>query len=389
MARKQHVRLAATLALAGAWLPPLAVHPAGVSAQVLFTDDFEHGLAQWRLLGPPGAAIRASGDAGHGQVLVLRPNGDVVALMRGSESWTDVRIEGEMLFPEDVDDYLGLVYRHATRGERQDFGLIYVKGNDGYLQANPHRDFNVSRTLYPELRTPLAGPSAVVTGQWQRFAIEVVGAAAHVYVGATTVPQMTVEGFEGTRGAFGLQPRSVGGPVWVDRVSVRPIARFSYDGPPVPAPAYDPASLITDWRVAGPFPRTRDALAQRPDDEGAAWRAAAVDRRGAVVTGRMVDYHGPETVAYLRTSLPSATAREAQLELSTVDDLTVWLNGDFVTFVERQPAAWFDVGRTAAHAGRRVPLSLRAGANVVVIRVRGGVYATGGFFARLDTGGER
>jgi hypothetical protein len=45
--------------------------------------------------------------------------------------------------------------------------------------------------------------------------------------------------------------------------------------------------------------------------------------------------------------------------------------------------------RTPAHAGRRVPLDLARGANEVVVRVRGGVYASGGFFARVMPGGER
>jgi hypothetical protein len=35
------------------------------------------------------------------------------------------------------------------------------------------------------------------------------------------------------------------------------------------------------------------------------------------------------------------------------------------------------------HAGQSVPISLRSGQNDIVIRVRGGVYATGGFFARV------
>ena len=32
----------------------------------------------------------------------------------------------------------------------------------------------------------------------------------------------------------------------------------------------------------------------------------------------------------------------------------------------------------------RIPLPLRAGANELVIRVRGGVYASGGFYARIE-----
>lgn len=67
-----------------------------------------------------------------------------------------------------------------------------MNGNDSYAQANPHFDTNVGRTLYPEMRAPLAGASEVRVGHWQRFALEVVGGVAHLYVGDTTLPSMTV-----------------------------------------------------------------------------------------------------------------------------------------------------------------------------------------------------
>jgi hypothetical protein len=44
----------------------------------------------------------------------------------------------------------------------------------------------------------------------------------------------------------------VGGDVWVDNVTATEIDRFSYGGPPVPAPAYDPDALATRWEVVGP-----------------------------------------------------------------------------------------------------------------------------------------
>jgi hypothetical protein len=363
---------------------------ASAAPATIFAADFERGLAAWELLGPTGVAIRDSGDPDHGGVLELTPNGDVVALIRGSDLWDGVRLEGDMRFPTDLDNYLGFVYRHTRHGRRQDFGLIYVKGNDGYLQVNPHRDFNVSRTIYPELRSPLTGAATVTTGQWQRFAIEVVGRAVHVYIGGAATPQLTFDGFEGERGAFGLQPRSVGGTVWVDNLRVTRQPALSYSGPPVPLPAYAPESLITAWRVAGPLAATDDRTAQRPDAPGVTWRPLATDHRGAVVTGRIVDYHGPHTVAYLRTSFTAPADGRVVLEVSTVDDLAVWLNGAFEGFVPRQDAAWFDVGRTPAHAGRLIPLTLRAGTNDVVLRVRGGVYASGGFVARLvaNQGGQ-
>jgi hypothetical protein len=327
--------------LASLVLLAAAVLKSQVGSDVVFSDTFDHGLARWRVVGD-GVRIRHSDDPTHGRVLELSPNGDVAAWLPGSDRWGRLRMEGEMLFPTDVDNYLGFIYNFRQRGSRLDFGLIYVKGNDSYLQANPHRDFGISRTIYPEMRAPLAGPSAVVTGRWQRFAIEVDRRICHVYVGDTRTPQMTFEHFELESGAIGLQPRSVGGDVWVDNVAVRQIPRLSYAGAPVPVVHYKPEALLRDWQVAGPFDRTRDDVARRP--ESATWRPLATDARGAVVTGTLVDYHGPNTVAYFRTQIVSASPADRQLQVSTADDL---------------------------------------GVNDLVIRVRGGVYATGAFYARV------
>lgn len=346
--------------------------------RVLFTDAFDAGLGGWEVHGTDAVRVRPSGDAAHGHVLELTPNGDVLALIRGSERWAGVRLEGEMRFPTDVNNYLGLAWGAARTGARWDFGLIYVKGNDGYLQLNPHRDFNVSRLLYPEFRTTLRGPSAVETGVWQRFAIEVVGADVHVYVGATTTPQMTYRDDERREGRLGLQPRSIGGAVWVDNVTVRAIDRLSYGGPAVPEVRYAPDGLVTAWQIAGPFTETRDDVARRPG-AGVAWRPVATDARGAVVTGRDVDTHGPRTVAYYRAHLPPTASA---LVFATIDDLTVWVNGHFEMFVPRQDAAWHDVHVNAAHAGFPLALPPSANGHDVVVRVRGGAYASGGFFAR-------
>jgi hypothetical protein len=362
--------------------PPALMQSTAPAPSALFADDFEHGLDRWDVIGRNAVAIAASGDPRHGSVLVLMPNGDAAALVRGSEAWGAVRVEGEMMFPSPIDNYLGFLYHFTARAGRRDFGLIYVKGNDSYMQVNPHRDFNVSRLIYPEFHVPLAGQSAVVTGQWQRFAFEVAGPAAHVYIGGATTPHVTFAGFEGRRGAVGLQPRSVGGPVWVDNIAIRAIPRLSYSGPAIPSITYTPGALLTNWEVAGPFDRTNDALAI--ESASPVWTRFATDERGCIVTGRVVEYHGTNTVAYFRTVVESARDEEAQLHLSTADDLAVWVNGVFASFVSRQDAAWHDLAVNAARPVRRVPLDLKRGRNEIVVRARGGVYASGGFFARIS-----
>jgi hypothetical protein len=318
--------------------------------------------------------------------MLLEPDGDdVLAVIKGSEAWTGVRLEGEVLFPTSESNYLGVAYNLQRRGERVDFGLVYIKGNDSYLQANPHRDFGVSRTLYPEYNAPLTGARAIVTGRWQHFQVEVVDGVCHFYVGDMVTPAMTFPHFEHKTGAVGLQPRSVGGPVWVDNVTAAPLDSLSYSGEPTPSSfAYAPQSLQTTWEVAGPFASNNDAIARGEVADRTVWRPFKTDSRGAVVTSMVTDFHGPHTVAYFRTSVDAAAAGAAALRISTIDDLALWVNGRFAWFIPREAAAWFDGATNPKHAGQRIPLDLRSGVNELVLRVRGGSYATGGFFGRIE-----
>ena len=80
----------------------------------------------------------------------------------------------------------------------------------------------------------------------------------------------------------------------------------------------------------------------------------------------------------------SPAAGPAVLHLSTVDDLAVWINGRFHSFVKREGLAWWDFWFNEEHGGQRIPFDLQEGANEIVIRVRGGAYASGGFFARVE-----
>lgn len=350
------------------------------SDPIAFTDNFEHGLSGWEIYGDDSARIVESGDSAHGRVLVLHPVGDAYALVKGTSAVRGLRLEGDVLFPTETDNYLGVVYNFRRTGRRTDFGLIYIKGNDSYLSVNPHRDFNVGRTLYPEYQTPLKDAAAIHTNKWQHFKVEVIGSTCHFYVGDMTTPQLTFDDLELTQGSIGLQSRSVGGDVWVDNVKVTTIAHPSYEGRR-PGLTYEPHSLLTAWEVSGPFPETQDGLA-RHSGEGK-WRPYPTDTRGAVITAKTVDYHGPRTVAYFRSQVHSDTEREAFLEFSTVDELGMWLNGRFWWFVPRTNAMWYDFATNPKHQGQRIPVTLHTGDNEIVLRVRGGIYASGGFMVWL------
>ncbi len=387
MAARWQVKGVLFLALSQTMLPSATRGQAGA---VVFADDFEGDLSQWTFPKGSGHRLVASGDARHGTVLSLQTHDRiVVALMRGSETWGDVRIEGDVLFPQDVHNYLGFVYGFVDSGRRTDFGSLYIKGNGSYIRANPHHDMNVGRTLYEELRTPLTGVAAIEIGRWQHFALEVVEGEAHLYVGDMVRPQITFPFYEGPRGAFGFKPRNPGGEVWIDAVRVTAIDGFTYTGTPIPDIAYDTGGLLVDWQVLGPLTRSypdvettpfQADLALREGDSTVRWRPLKADRRGAVLTGTVTDYEGPRRVAYLRATVMSDVEEEVPFSLSSVDELALWINGRFVGFVSRSTTAWWDFRTNEDHRGIRGSVRLRQGENHILVRVVGGTYATGGFF---------
>lgn len=374
---------------AGTGFAPLSADPEqrdfGSATEVLFRDDFEAGLGRWddRSRGNE-EIVKLGGDRGN--VLRLSADGDVHVLIPGSERWGDVVVEGDFQFPEPGDSYLGLMYNYRETAGRSDFGLVYVKfGRRVYLQPNPHRDYNVTRTFYPELAVTLSGDAAVRAGEWQRFRMEVVSGVAHVYIGPGNVPQLTFMIPEAGPGRLGFQPRSVGKAVLLDNIVVRRLDRHSYQGPPIPAPDYQRGRELA-WQAAGPYDRTRDAIVSDSVEYSDVWRAFEADSRGAIETARLLDFHGPNTVAYLRTRVHADSSGPAILRLSSVDDVALWVNGRFEGFYYRQDQAWHDHDRNDAHAGTAIRIRLNRGQNVIAVRVRGGTYAAGGFFAALDRG---
>lgn len=390
MGRRSLVSLSLIVAVAHV---PLAGQSTQTSRDApIFVEDFEGGLERWTF--PFGSSHRLV-ETGTEQnaALALRVQSlPVYALMDGSDAWPNVRVEGKVLFPDTADSYLGFIYRYRDDGRRTDFGSLYIKGNDSYVQANPHHDTNVGRTLYPEMRVALTGDAAIRIGAWQRFALEVVGSRAHLYVGPSGRPVMTLPFGGEWSGAFGFKPRNPGAEVWIDDIRVEAIDDFSHEGPPVPDPRYGMADWIRDWQVLGPLTAHapeieagafRRSAVVRDDGRSVAWRPLEADARGAIFSGRVTEFRGGRRVAYFRAGIEAETAGRATLELASADDLAIWVNGEFIGFAGRQGAAWWDAATGSAHAPLRVTVDVRAGTNDLLVRATGGVYATGGFFARV------
>ena len=79
----------------------LALTTPALAEETRFFDAFDGDLSGWELEGAQAISIVDSGDPEHGGVLVLEADGRVLALVEGSEEWGPVRVELDVLFPDD------------------------------------------------------------------------------------------------------------------------------------------------------------------------------------------------------------------------------------------------------------------------------------------------
>ncbi len=368
----------------------------GDEHKIFFTEDFENDMGKWQFIQEHRIQTIDSGDSKHGKVLALHAGAPVQALIKNSTGWTNYKIEGDVLFPEDAHNYLGFVYNWNRTGTRLDYGCIYIKGNGSYVRVNPHRDEQVSRVLYEEFRAPLTGESAILTGQWQHFKAEVVGATSHFYVGDMETPKVTFPFLEFSSGRVGFEPRITGSQVWIDNISVESLKAFGYQGEMRPVEIqYQPERLITDWQALGPFRNPVASVESQPytpdktfaEGKGTyRWQSFDADGRGCVVAGKLLEFRSNRHYGYFHKEVRAEKAQIASLNVSTTDELKVWLNNRFVGTVEPTRFAWYDFLENPEHAGSRLNLELAAGLNHLIIRAKsvGWSYSGDGFYAQLS-----
>ena len=122
------------------------------------------------------------------------------------------------------------------------------------------------------------------------------------------------------------------------------------------------------------------------------WENFKTDPRGALITGRITEYQGENTVAYFRTLLVAEKDKTVTLHFTTTDELALYLNGKDAGRVYRDGYiskdndwnAWYDFWKNPQHRGRQKKISLKKGNNQLVVRVRNGQFASGGFFVYME-----
>lgn len=361
----------------------------GILGQVLFHDDFETDLGKWEYHESGIAQIIKTENPSHENVLKLTPNRTAeCVLIKDSEKWENIVIKGQGLFPTDQHDYLGLVYNYHDEN-RVDFGCIYIKGKGSYIRVNPHRDGNASRALYEEYNTPLTGIAEIKTNQWFSFKAEIIGAECHFYVTDMDKPKVIFKFFEYTKGKIGFKPRVVGGEVWIDNVSIDQIDGFSYPTSTLSnGVEYHKDLMINDWKAIGPFNKRIDDVEKSVenlpiiiDGQAYSWSEFATDERGCLLAGKLCRYSTDQKWAYFSTQIDSDKNLQTEIQFSSMNNLQVWVNSNFVGNIEKQRNAWFDFFQNPEHSGNRLPIELRKGTNQILVLVEGGNYSGDGFYA--------
>lgn len=383
-----------------------------------FYDDFEKGCNKWDFINPDHIEIKDSGDLKHGKVLCLHSGGPgVYALVKNSQGWSNVKIEGDVFFPNYYHHYLGVIYNYNAARGRVDFGSIFLLGpyGDDYeslfsrtgdalefipdeftgniIQPNPHRDSNASRVLYPEYWVTLKGNSTVKPREWHHFKAEVFGSACHFYVDDMNTPKITYECFEYASGRVGFKPRFVGSETWVDNVAIKSIKELSYKGPELPVGRnYEPEKLITHWDVLGPFHRRMKEIEDSKfqleksyiyESKSLQWKPFETDPRGCVLAGKVIERYSGKWYAYFHTEILSENREEVMLQFSSSNTLVVWINGHLIGSINAQFSSWYDFWYNPKHKGDQFTVMLEPGINHVVVLVKGGRYGGDGFFAHL------
>jgi lysophospholipase L1-like esterase len=128
--------------------------------------------------------------------------------------------------------------------------------------------------------------------------------------------------------------------------------------------------FISQWSCLGPFPKpfTTDrlggeaAFTARPAHLGAPWQPLELNL--GALGNELNLFLGPHTqcFAYVATTINSPVAQEAELLVGSDDGVAVWLNGE-------QRLDDLNVARAVAPDQERVPVRLRAGANVLLLKI--------------------
>ena len=346
----------------------------GAEPAVLFSDHLDGSPTQ------PAVAtwLRAPDPAG----IVVAPDGTRVLRYErgttwaaatqpwcGDESWTDYRVEVEIL-PEKM--WAGIDFGVSADGSTAN-NLTLIRTEDDRLAFELAGIWGeaCSWKLYPigQNRPPHR------PGDWVRLRVDFGDGIANVYVDGSAEPVASFRDLPRARG--GVRLMTYFGSALFRNLRVTALPAHS-----VHARLDDPwglarkpdSGVLRDWQVTQPHETgwAADGLPTAIGADATSWQPAPADARGVVDLTRLFTPRNESGVAFARTTLHAATDGPRTLRLTYTDTLTLWCNGERV-FVG-PPRQWFHPDRAKYGDSRLIPdqfevtVPLRAGANELLVR---------------------
>jgi len=301
----------------------------------------------------------------------------------GDETWTDYRIEVEIL-PEKM--WAGIDFGVSADGScANNLTLLHCEDDRLSFELAGIWGEACSWKLYPigQLRPPHR------PGDWVHLRVDFGDGLANVYVNGSADPVASFRDLPRTQGGVRLMTYFGSALFRNLRVTALPAhtVRPLLDDPW--AFAHEPGSgILRDWQVTQPHEAgwAADGLPADVAVDPTAWRPAPADARGVVDLTRLFSPRNESGVAFARTTLNAATGPRT-LRLSYTDALTLWCNGERV-FVG-PPRQWFHPDRAKHGNSRLIPdqyevtVPLRASANELLVRTEITERFGWGFWMRL------
>jgi hypothetical protein len=211
------------------------------------------------------------------------------------------------------------------------------------------------------------------------------GAQMRAYVNRALRPTLTVPRLEGdvTSGSIGFSGEAIVANLMLEPGVVEDLAALPETDPLANDPRY-----LRQWRVRAPatIPAGIDLSYDLIPGSNAAWTPIEAERRGLVTLSRTFCGADGRRIAWLMTTIQSASAQTRRLALGFSDEVWVLINGKLLYVdknwylhpIRKEPEGRCSIENTS------FALPLVAGANDLLIGVANDFYGWG-LVARLDS----
>lgn len=343
---------------------------------VLMAQTIPMRAENWQF--KPGMVEFVDGGAGSGAAAMKIVDGKGLVILKGVD-FSDGVIEFDLLPAEKQFSSMYFRYKDSLESECFYFRTDRM-GQPQAIQYTPVIGGINCWNLYDNYQT---------SAEWQpnmpiHTKLVVSGRRMRVYLNHGGEPALDVPRLEGnaTHGAICFEGKAT-----ISNVVIRP---GQVEGLPA-AEGFDPITndphYIRHWLVTEPelIPKDVDfSFALMPDSQRV-WKPVGVERRGLVNLTRMYPAQNfVRRIVFLKTTLYSDGARTCQLQLGFMNEVWVWLNGQWLYVDKNYYGAPIAKQRGRISIGNStLTVPLEKGDNLLMIGVGGGFYGWG-VMARVE-----